>query len=398
MKIIATAFRAALALATASAALAQTTASAALAQTRGVTEDTIKIGTVTDLSGPLASWGVTTTNGQRMRYEEANAAGGIHGRQIQLIAEDMQYQIPMAVQAANKLMTSDEVFAFVANLGTPPNNAIMGRVLEGGFPYIFPLSAGLSMSEPAHPLKLPYLLSDRDTMRGAVTHFAREHAIGKVCYQVMANDYGAEVATGIKRAAEDLGLEITAEGQHKPTETEFTAAVIQLKNSGCEALFLGAVSRDATQIYTAVRSAGWDVPVISALGALVPPVAENEAMEGFYTAAPFHLIDFEAAKDTAPEVYDWYRRYVERFNSEPSAQSVIGYTMADVIVAALEQAGKDLTVENFLQAFSDIGTYTDPFGGAEMSFEGAKHYGAEYAVLSQVKDGKWVVVAESLEF
>lgn len=373
-------------------------AGAAGAQTRGVSEDTVKIGTVTDLSGPLASWGVATTNGQRMRYEEANEAGGVHGRQIELIAEDMQYQIPMAVQAANKLMTADEVFAFVANLGTPPNNAIMGRVLEQGFPYVFPLSAGLSMSEPAHPLKLPFLLSDRDTMRGAVTYFAEEMGVEKICYQVMANDYGAEVETGIRAAAEDLGLEITAHGQHKPTETEFTGAVLQLKNSGCEALFIGSVSRDGTQIYTAVRGADWDVPVISALGSLVPPVAQNEAMEGFYTAAPFYLIDWEATQETAPEVYDWYQRYTARFGDDPSAQSVIGYTMADVVVKALEEAGPELTVESFMQGFSDIGTYADPFGGPEVSFEGATHYGAEYAVLSQVRDGKWRVVAESLPF
>jgi branched-chain amino acid transport system substrate-binding protein len=371
---------------------------AAFADTRGVSESEILIGTVTDLSGPLASWGVATTNGVRMRFEEANAAGGVNGREIELIAEDMQYQIPMAVQAANKLMTSDEVFAFIANLGTPPNNAIMQRVLDEGFPYIFPLSAGLSMSEPPHPLKKPFLLSDRDTMRGAVHYFANEMGVERICYQVMANDYGAEVETGIVTAAEELGLEITATGQHRPTETEFTAAVLQLRNSGCEALFIGSVSRDATQIYTAVRSAGWDVPVVSALGALVPPVAENEAMEGFYTAAPFYLIDWAATEETAPDIFTWYESYVDRFGSEPSAQSVIGYTMADVVVAALEEAGADLTVDSFMSAFSDIGSYTDPFGGAEVSFEDATHYGAPFAILSQVQDGKWTVVDDSLEF
>ncbi|SLN46748.1 ABC transporter substrate-binding protein [Oceanibacterium hippocampi] len=368
------------------------------AETRGVTDDTIKIGTVTDLSGPLASWGVAATNGQRMRYEEVNENGGINSRKIDFIVEDMQYQIPMAVQAAAKLMTSDEVFAFVANLGTPPNNAIMKRTLDAGFPYIFPLSAGLSMSEPAYPLKKPYLLNDRDTMRGAVRYFAETKGVKKICYQVMANDYGTEVESGIKMAAETLGLEITAFGRHKPTETEFTAAVLQLRNSGCEALFIGSVSRDATQIYTTVRGAGWDVPVISSLGSLVPPVAENAAMEGFYTAAPFHLIDFEGAKDSAPHVYEWYQDYKARFGANPSAQAVIGYTMADVTVKALEKAGKDLTVDSFIAAFDSIESYNDPFGGPEVSFKGATHYGAQYSVLSQVRDGKWVVVSQSLPF
>lgn len=373
-------------------------AGSALAETRGVTDTTIKIGSVTDLSGTLASWGVDTTNGVRMRLDEANAAGGVNGRTFDFIAEDMQYQLPLAVQAASKLMTSDEVFAFLANLGTPPNNAIMQRVLDQGFPYVFPLSAGLTMSEPAHPLKLPFLLSDRDTMRGAVHYFAKNEGVKRICYQVMANDYGTEIETGIMTAAKELGLEVTAFGRHKPTETEFSAAVLQLKNSGCEALFIGSVGRDATQIYTSVRGAGWNVPVISGLGSLVPPIAENKAMDGFYTAAPFHLIDFEATKETAPAIYDWYRRYVERFGSKPSAQSVIGYTMADITVKAIDKVGRDLTVDSFLQGFRDIGQYSDPFGGPVVSFGNAKHYGAPYAVLSKVQNGKWTVVAPSLPF
>lgn len=368
------------------------------AQTRGVTDNAIKIGSVTDLSGPLASWGIAATNGQRMRYEEANAAGGVHGRKIELIAVDMQYQIPLAVQAANRLMTNDVVFAFVSNLGTPPNNAIMQRTLDAGFPYIFPLSAGLSMSEPPHRLKLAYLLNDRDTMRGAVKYVSEKTGAKKICYQVMANDYGDEVETGIKSEAAALGLQITASGKHKATETEFTAAILQLKNSGCEALFIGSVARDATQIYTAARGANWNVPIVSSLGSLVPQVAQNPAMEGFYTAAPFSLIDFEATKDAQPQIYGWYKRYRERFGIEPSAQSVIGYNMADITIKALETAGRDVTVDGFMQAFRKIKGYKDRFGGPEMSFEKAQHYGAAYSVLSQVRGGKWTVAAPSLPF
>ncbi len=369
-----------------------------VAQTRGVSANSIKIGTVTDLSGPLASWGVSATNGIRMRFDEANAAGGIHGRRIEFIVEDMQYQIPNAIRASNKLMTSDQVFAFIATLGTPPNNAIMKSVMDAGFPYLFPLSAGLQMSEPPHPLKVPFLLNDRDTMRGAVRYITEQRGVKRICYQVMANDYGAEVENGITSAAEKLGLTVTASGKHRPTETEFTAAVLQLRNSGCQALFIGAVARDATQIYTAVRAAGWDVPVISALGALVPPVAENPAMEGFYTAAPFYLIDFKGLRATQPAVADWAERYKARFNSEPSPQAVIGYTMADVTVRGLQQAGRELTPQSLMAAFPALGVYRDPFGGPDVKTAGAKHFGAEYSVLSQVKGGRWVVAAPRLPF
>ena len=75
----------------------------ASAQTvRGVSKSEIIIGMHTDLSGPAAPYGVSTSNASRIRFDEVNAAGGIHGRKIKLIVEDTQYQVPRAVQAARR--------------------------------------------------------------------------------------------------------------------------------------------------------------------------------------------------------------------------------------------------------------------------------------------------------
>ena len=76
---------------------------------RGVTANTIKIGSHTDLSGQLAIWGVPMTNGIRMRFDEVAAAGGIHGRTIDFLVEDSQYQVPLAVKATNKLINVNEI-------------------------------------------------------------------------------------------------------------------------------------------------------------------------------------------------------------------------------------------------------------------------------------------------
>ncbi|HWE16329.1 MAG TPA: ABC transporter substrate-binding protein, partial [Hyphomicrobiaceae bacterium] len=89
----------------------------------GVTDTEIVLGTHTDLSSIAAIWGVQATAGARMRFEEENAKGGIHGRKVRLIVEDHGYQVPRAVQAANKLINNDKVFLMHGALGTPMNNA-----------------------------------------------------------------------------------------------------------------------------------------------------------------------------------------------------------------------------------------------------------------------------------
>ena len=122
---------------------------------RGVSDSEIVLGAFTDLSGPVALLGVGAANGARMRFEEANAAGGVHGRQIRLIVEDTAYQVPRAIQAANKLIHRDQIFAMVGSLGTPMNNAIMPTLFEAGIPNLFPLSGARSMVEPFQPLQPP---------------------------------------------------------------------------------------------------------------------------------------------------------------------------------------------------------------------------------------------------
>ena len=82
---------------------------------------------------PAATYGVSSSNGVKMRFDEVNEAGGIHGRKIKLIVEDQAAtRCRKAVQACNKLINRDKVFAFVAPLGTPMNNACFKDQFDGG--------------------------------------------------------------------------------------------------------------------------------------------------------------------------------------------------------------------------------------------------------------------------
>jgi Periplasmic binding protein len=96
-----------------------------------VTESEVVLGSHTALSGPVSAWGVGSTEGTRMRFDEANEKG-VHGRKIKFVVEDNQYQVPRAVQAANKLINNDKIFAMLGALGTPMNNAGAGRAAGQG--------------------------------------------------------------------------------------------------------------------------------------------------------------------------------------------------------------------------------------------------------------------------
>ena len=98
-------------------------ATSALA-TQGVTDDEILLGTATALSGPA---GVAASQAAQIRFDMVNAEGGVHGRQIRVVVEDHQYQVPLAVKAMNKMLNRDKIFATINSLGTPQNLAVAER-------------------------------------------------------------------------------------------------------------------------------------------------------------------------------------------------------------------------------------------------------------------------------
>src|SRR3546814_8963686 len=77
----------------------------------------------------------------RLRLDAVNAAGGIRGRKLRLVVEDHQFQVPRAVQAANKLINRDHVVAMVGNLGTAQVDAILPLLRKAGIPNLFPMAA-----------------------------------------------------------------------------------------------------------------------------------------------------------------------------------------------------------------------------------------------------------------
>jgi branched-chain amino acid transport system substrate-binding protein len=102
---------------TAVAAAIWLTAGPAIA-TQGVTKNEIVLGSIQDMSGPLASYSKPLVNGMRMHIDEINEAGGINGRKLKLIVEDSGYDPKKGLLAAQKLVQRDQVFAVAGTIGT----------------------------------------------------------------------------------------------------------------------------------------------------------------------------------------------------------------------------------------------------------------------------------------
>ncbi len=369
-----------------------------VAAVRGVTDTEIILGTHTDLSGSIAILGVDGANGARMRFEEVNEAGGIHGRKIRFIVEDSQYQVPKAIQAANKLINRDKIFAMVMAIGTPTNNAVLTQQLEAGVPNLFPITGARSMVEPFNKLKFHARGIYYDEIRAATKYFIQEKGMQKPCVVYQDTDYGQEIYDGALDQVAAMGIELAAFSAHKPTENEFTAAILRLRNAGCDLVLMGTVVRDTILVLETARKMGWDdVAWVGNNAAYNQAVADQEsgAGEGYYAFVHMAMIYRDNAR--SDEVAAWWDKFVEKYGRNPEYIAFEAYRNADLVVKGLENAGRDLTVDSLVAGLEAIEDYEDIFG-YHLSFGPDDHKGVSESTLSQIKDGRWHTLAESITY
>jgi branched-chain amino acid transport system substrate-binding protein len=126
------------------------------AEQMGVSKNEIVVGTIQDLSGPLAGFGKALRFGMQMRVDEVNEAGGINGRKLKFIAEDSGYDPKKGLLAAQKMVQQDKIFAMVGTIGTAVNVATFPTLFDKGVMNLFPLTAAREMYEPLHKLKFSF--------------------------------------------------------------------------------------------------------------------------------------------------------------------------------------------------------------------------------------------------
>ncbi|MFI5000136.1 MAG: ABC transporter substrate-binding protein [Reyranellales bacterium] len=369
---------------------------AASAQQRGVTKDEVLFGMHTDLSGPAATYGVSSSNAVKMRFDEVNEAGGINGRKLRVIVEDQAYQVPKAVQACNKLINRDKVFAFVAPLGTPMNNACFKDEFAAGVPNLFPLSAARSMYEPFERLKFYGAASYVDQIRSGITYFVKTQGKKAVCVMYQDTDFGKEILVGAEMQTKKLGVKLVEAAGHKPTDQDFTASLTKLKAAGCDLIAMGTIVRDTIVPYTAARKMGWgDVEFLGSAASYDLVVGKAPGMEGFYTMG---LTEMPYADSEHPKVKAFVEAYKKKYNIEPNIGAVYGYVAADLTVTGLKNAGPDLTTDSFVKGLEAIKGYHDIFNGPEVTFGSKIRQGANSSFLAEVKDGRWTRVTQPLAF
>ena len=367
-------------------------AGAAHAQ-QGVSKTEILLGSIQDLSGPLAGYGKQLRMGMQLRVDEANEMGGVNGRKPKLVVEDSSYDPKKAVLAAQKLVNQDKIFMMVGHIGTAQNLAAMPVQFEKNVINFLPVTAAREMYEPFHKLKYSFAATYYDQMRITLPKLVKDKQAKKVCAIYQDDEFGLEVVRGAEEGLKGLNQTMVEKTSYKRGATDFSSQVAKMKAAGCDLVVLGTIIRETIGTIGEARKTGFNPTFVGTSACYTDLIHKlgGKAMEGLYATM---TVANPYTDDQSKQVAFWANKYKTKFNEDPAVFSVYGYLVVESFIRAAEKAGNNLTTESFIKAMDTMVIPPDIFGSAEQTFGPQKRLGSNLSRLSQVVDGRWKVQSE----
>jgi len=366
-------------------ALGMAPAAFANTPTQGVSKTEILIGSIQDLSGPVAVLGKPIQNGMILRAEQANAAGGIHGRKIRLAVEDSGYDPKKAVLGAQKLLSSDKIFAMVGTLGTPVALPTIPLCLERNVPHLFPVTAHHGNYEPFHRLKFAAFTPYPNSTKAGLAEMLKQKGYKRVGILYQDDEYGLEVLRGTEAALKDANLQLVERTSYKRGATDFSSQMQKLRAANPDLIVLGTIVRETIGAMAEGRKLGYVGDFFGSQAAYMPAVARagGRAVEGLYAMSEMPTPYRDDPKNNKL-LNDWMDEYKARFKEDADLWAVTGWLLLDMVVKTADRAGPNLTVDAFIKVLENT-TFPRTFlGTPEYSFAPNRRLGNNQTRIAQI--------------
>ncbi len=343
-------------------------------ETIGVTDTEIKIGTLLPLSNTTATaWGVPLSNGMKAYFDYINDNGGIYGRKLTLDIGDSQYVGPASSEAARKLVEQDGVFALIGGLGTDAQGAVYQYLQEHAVPDMWLLTGETYFTDPVASTRFSFLVDYLDEGRILGQYIGETYPGKKLGILAQNDDFGKEGEQGVKLGVEGANMTIADTQYYDPTQTDVTAQMQRLKADNVDVVaFYGMPAQAAGGINTARTTLNWQVPfVITGVDAaqIVGALAGYANIQGTVTVS----FGRQSDQTDIPGVAKYQEILTKYTSAKPDSISLTGYSVAETTVAALIQAGPDLTRSNFLNAAESFCKFNSSVGIAPVSTSPTDH-------------------------
>ena len=356
--------------------------------TVGITADTIRVGNVATLSGPVPGLFQGAPNGVEAYFEYVNSEGGVGGRKLELVSTDDALNCNENTKKTEELI--DDTFALVGSFSVFDNCGAKVLSDNSGMPNVsYTLSAAAAGLENAFSPQP----SPPGFRTGPFQYYKAELGASKVGI-LYGQSTSPDVIEGQIAAMESVGLKVVYKRAAATAETDFTSDVVRMRDSGADYLYLGSTNVvNIGRVVGAARQQGWKPKVIDAgpaYDARFFDQVDPKIAEGIHVPLPFAMVLGED-RETTPAV-DTFLTWLEKAHPgfKPDLFTLFGWASAQLFVEGLEAAGDDPTRADLLEALAGIDEF-DADGLLPAANVGAKEPPTCWG-MAQVRGGKFVRV------
>ena len=358
-------------------------------ETGGEESDTIKIGVNYELSGAVATYGQSSVDGVTLAIDEINAAGGILGKQVEMVTIDNKSDAAEVVSVATRLMTEEGVCAVIGPATSGNFKAELPIALENGIPVISG-SATANDVTSGNTKEYTFRICFSDNFQGvAMANYAFKNlgAAKVAIVQDKSSDYAEGLAASFSATFEELGGEIVAAEAYTTGDTDFNAILTSLASKEFDAIWLPGYYQEVGLIIKQARALGIECPILGADGFDSPVLAELAGADALHDV---YYSNHYSSLNEDETVAAFIEAYKAKHGVDPDAFNALGYDAAKLICDAIERAGAadPEAIKDALAATSDFKAVTGTLSIDE-------NHDAQKALVVIKLDGGVAVSAEN---
>ena len=376
---------------------------AALAAMTGVTPahaaDTIKVGLIASLSGPSAKSGEAITRGLTVAIDEINAAGGLLGKQVELLRRDDENNPGKGLVAARELVQREKVAVLFGGLQTPVSLAIVPFMNQSKAVFMGPWAAGTPITQNGAKENYIFRVSAFDSMVGValVDRAVSVHGAKKPGMMLINNPWGESNEKSLLVALKAKGMENAGIEKIEQSDIDVVPQLTRLKSNGADAIFMVANVGPSAQVMKSLERMYWNVPVVSHWG----PAGGRFSELGGPRAKDVEMIQtFTFSGNPSPKAAEMMAKLKKHFpeiKGEADVTPAVGianaYDGMHLAALAIKNAGST-DGPAVRKGFYNIKSYDGLIKTYEMPFSPEKHdaLGPDDLVFTQFIDGKIIPV------
>ena len=305
--------------------------------------DPIKIGVSGPFTGGSSSMGVSMRDGVKLAAEEINKAGGVLGRQIQLIERDDEAKNERGVQIAQELINKEKVSATVGFINTGVALASQRFYQEAKIPVMNNVATGSLVTQQFADQPENYIFRNaaHDSIQAPmiVEEAIVRRKFKNVAILADSTNYGQLGRADLEKALELKGMKAVAVEKFNVKDVDMTAQLLKAKQAGAEAILTYAIGPELAQIANGMTKLGWKVPMIGSWTLSMANFIDNAGPGGEGARMPQTFIQ----APTTPKRQSFIINYLKTFNPkggriDSPVSAAQGYDSIYLLAAAMKQA------------------------------------------------------------